>query len=556
MNSIWVNQVGYLPGSQKRAILNFDAGEFEVTDEDGKAVLSGHAEHFGTDEISGEDAYVAVFDELQTDGVYRVNAGGSSSVAFRISADVYDTLMKDLLKCFYYLRCGDALDPKYAGEYYHAPCHLSPAKVFGEDAPEVDVTGGWHDAGDFGRYSTAGAVAIAHLLYGVRFFDTLLKVGYDIPKVDMERGTLPDILAEVKVELDFLFKMQREDGGVWHKVTTLYHAEFIMPEDDHDDLYLFPVSSMATADIAAVFALAYTIYKDYDAAYADRLLEASLKAYTWLETHPEPLMFRNPPGNGTGEYSEDEDISNRFWAACSLHEATGEDKYLKDASEKYRSLADYDAHAARKGYQGNVFTCMGWAEVAGLGSMSLILKDDNNALTDSIRQSFISEADRLCANARKNGFNLCMAREDFIWGSNMELLKYMMILTIAGRLDRSDRYNDVIMSGIDYLLGMNSMDTSYVTGHGEHAYKNPHLRPTAVDGIEDPWPGLVSGGPNTGLQDARAKAVDPDSAPMKCYLDHEDCYSLNEITIYWNSPFVFVLASVLYLGAGRGNTLG
>lgn len=545
MNSIWVNQVGYLPDSRKRAILNYDASEYQVIDEKGQVVYSGKPVHFGTDDISGEDIYVAEFDDLKPEGTYRVCADGASSVSFVISPDVYDGLLKDLMKCFYYLRCGDALDPKYAGEYYHKPCHLTPATVYGEDTAPVDVTGGWHDAGDFGRYSTAGAVAVAHLLYGVRFFDPLLDIRYDIPEVPCESGTLPAILAEVRVELDFLCKMQREDGSVWHKVTTFRHAEFIMPEDDHDELFLFHVSSMATADIAAVFALASTVYRAYDSDYADRLMAAALKAYEWLKANPEPLLFYNAPGSGTGEYSEDEDISNRYWAACALYEATGDDKYLKDASALHGSLADYDAHAPRKGYQGDVFTCMGWAEVAGLGSMSLILKDGNDTLTDSVKHSFITEADRLCANAGGNGFNLCMKRADFIWGSNMELLKYMMILTVADRLEKSDRYSDVIRSGIDYLLGLNSMDTSYVTGHGEKAYKHPHLRPTAVDDIDDPWPGLVSGGPNTGLQDARAREVDPDSAPMKCYLDHEECYSLNEITIYWNSPFVFVLAGLL-----------
>lgn len=545
MNSIWVNQAGYLPGSRKRAVLNYNASGFQLTDVSGAVVYSRALKHFGTDDISGEDVYVAEFDDLKTEGTYRVTADGVSSVSFRISTDVYDGLMKDLMKCYYYLRCGDALDPEYAGEYYHGPCHLSPATVYGEDIPPVDVTGGWHDAGDYGRYSTVGAVAVAHLLYGVRFFDSILDIRFDIPQVTCESGTLPDILAEVKVELDFLRKMQREDGSVWHKVTTFRHAEFIMPEDDHDELFLFHVSSLATADIAAVFALASTVYRAYDAAYADSLMTASLKAYEWLKANPEPLLFYNAPGSGTGEYSEDEDISNRYWAACALYEATSDETYLKDASALYRSLADHDAHATRKGYQGDVFTCMGWAEVAGLGSLSLILKDDKNALTDSVKSSFMTEADRLCANAGKNGFNLCMTRADFIWGSNMELLKYMMVLTVADRLDSSDRYRDAIQSGIDYLLGINSMDISYVTGNGEKAYKHPHLRPTAVDDIDDPWPGLVSGGPNMGLQDARAKEVDPDSAPMKCYLDHEECYSLNEITIYWNSPFIFVLARML-----------
>ncbi len=89
------------------------------------------------------------------------------------------------------------------------------------------------------------------------------------------------------------------------------------------------------------------------------------------------------------------------------------------------------------------------------------------------------------------------------------------------------------------------MDISYVTGNGEKAFKNPHLRPTAVDNIEDPWPGLVSGGPNRGLQDEIAMTLPGGLAPMKSYIDHVQCYSLNEITIYWNSPLVFVLASMM-----------
>ncbi len=545
MNYIYINQTGFLPYQKKKAMLNFDAGEFSVVDENGQSVYTGKPVHFGTDEISGEDIYVAVFDDFKTEGTYTITADGISSDHFKIETGVYDDLLKDLMKCYYYLRCGDALDEKYAGVYYHEPCHLSKATVYGEETDPVDVTGGWHDAGDYGRYSSAGAVACAHLLYGVRFFPSLLDITYDIPRVECSKGAMPNILAEVKVELDFLLKMQRADGSVWHKVTTFRHAEFVMPEEDRDELFLFPVSSMATADVAAVFALASIVYANYDAHYSQTLMNASIKSYNWLKANPEPLYFFNAPGSNTGQYSEDEDISNRFWAACALYEATGDEMYLKDASTQYKALARYDASAEKKGYQGDVFTCMGWAEVAGLGSLSLILKNDNNSLTEEIRQSFKSEAERLCANAEKNGFGLCMAKEDFIWGSNMELLKYLMILTTAYGMDPQKKYWDVIVSGIDYLLGANTMNTGYVTGHGEHAYKRPHLRPTAVDYIEDPWPGLVSGGPNCGLHDARAKEVPADSAPMKCYYDHEDCYSLNEITIYWNSPFIFVLGGLM-----------
>lgn len=539
MKNVYVNQVGFLPGGKKKAVLNFKADTFRVCDKSGAEIYSGKAAHFGTDDISGEDTYVADFSSVTKNGTYFVEADGEKSVFFEIGEKAYDKLMKDMLKCYYYLRCGDALSKDYAGVYYHKPCHMSKAKIYGETG-EVDVTGGWHDAGDFGRYSTAGAVAVAHLLYGVRFFPDLLKEQFNIPK----EGNLPDFLSEVKVELDFLMKMQREDGGVFHKVTTWMHAPFVMPEEDKEELFVFAVSSIATADIAAVCALAYSIYKDYDKAYADKLMKASLKSYEWLKKNPDSLLFHNPNGSNTGQYDEAEDISNRYWAAASLYEVTGEEKYYKDVLWQKERLLEFDKEAVKKGYLGNVFTCMGWAEVAGLGSMSLILKNDKNDITEFVKKAFISEADRLIEVTKKNGFSLCMKAKDFIWGSNMELGKYLMILSVANRLTGNKEYLEAVGDGFDYLLGCNSMDVSYVTGNGEKAYKNPHLRPTAVDDIEQPWPGLVSGGPNVGLQDERARTLPKDLPPMKCYLDHVDCYSLNEITIYWNSPFIFSLAAL------------
>ena len=341
-------------------------------------------------------------------------------------------------------------------------------------------------------------------------------------------------------------KMQRENGSVWHKVTTFNHAPFVMPEDDKEELFLFAVSALATADIAAVFALAYTIYKDYDKAYADKLMEKSLLAYKWLKENPDELLFFNPEGSNTGQYDEAEDLSNRFWAACALYEATSDGKYYSDALELKAKVEEFDKNAQKKGYQGNVFTCLGWAEVAGLGSLSLLLKREDNALCTLARTSFLSEADRLVKVSGENGFGLCMLAKDFIWGSNMELLKYMMVLSVAYKLDSKDEYKKALEAGLDYVLGCNSMDVSYVTGNGEKAYMNPHLRPTAVDDIEQPWPGLVSGGPNVGLQDERAQSLRGQGLPpMKCYLDHIDCYSLNEITIYWNSPLVFALSGLL-----------
>ena len=96
---------------------------------------------------------------------------------------------------------------------------------------------------------------------------------------------------------------------------------------------------------------------------------------------------------------------------------------------------------------------------------------------------------------------------------------------------------------LHYLLGANALGISYVTGVGEFRCNYPHLRPAFADRIEECIPGMVAGGPNRHLSDPFAKQIIPEgTAPMKCYADDTASYSLNEITIYWNSPAVFVLA--------------
>lgn len=537
MKAIVLNQVGYSKNAKKKAVLNFKAETVNLVGNEGIVKLS--LKHFGTDEISGEDTYIADFSKVKEEGTYYVEADGVKSATFDISEKPYEKLMRDLLKCYYYLRCGCGLDQKFAGAYKHGKCHTKLAHVLGDESKVVDVTGGWHDAGDYGRYTTAGSVAVAHLLYAVKMNPDLLKVEFDIPK-----SNLPDLLEEVKVELEFLMKMQREDGAAWHKVTTMRHADFIMPEDDHGDLYLFAVSSIATADLAAVCALASTIYAKYDIAFSDILMSKANKAYKWLVENPDELLFRNPETSNTGEYDEAEDISNRFWAAAAMYDATKDEQFKKEMNKQKDRLIEFDKNLKGKPYYGSVFTCMGWAEVAGLGAISVLLADEDDDFTKKLKKDFVKEADRLVNNASKNGYGLCMEARDFIWGSNMELGKYLMILTIANRISEKKEYVDTIRAGFDYLLGCNAMDVSYVTQNGEKAYMNPHLRPTAVDNIELPWEGLVSGGPNRGLQDEKARELPKNTPPMKCYIDDIACYSLNEITIYWNSPFVFALASL------------
>ena len=524
---IFVDQAGYFPSGTKKAVIPFECDSFTVMDLNGNVRYSGDTLSVGTDDASGDNVYISDFSELTENGRYFVYAGGKTSSVFSIGNDVYDDVFDKVSKAFYYLRCGCGLDERYAGIWHHSKCHTALAKLWENKNVALDVSGGWHDAGDYGRYVTAGACAVAHLLYAYRFFPEVFeKQELDIP----EKG-MPDILLEVQYELEWLLKMQNSEGGVYHKATTALHASFVMPEDDTEEMFVFPVSSMAAADLAAVCALASNIYSAYDKAFSDKLLRAAEKSIDWLNRNPQFIGFTNPEGCKTGSYGERDDSSNRFWAYSEMYALSGEQKY----HDSLVSALDNDfSH-----------TEMGYGEVGGLGALAYIMcKQEKDAdLLKRLKNEFCSLAGELKKTADQCGYGVAMEKDDYCWGSNMILMKKAMIFAITDVLFGDHTCREYANSHIHCLLGANALGISYVTGIGEFRCNYPHLRPAFADGIEECIPGMVAGGPNNHLSDPFARKVIPDGTPpMKCYADDTASYSLNEITIYWNSPTVFVLA--------------
>lgn len=531
--AIYCNQAGYLPDGRKRAVMTA-GGRFAVVKEQGaskETVFEGIAEDRGEDRASGDHVYAADFSAVTRDGVYYVeNEAGDRSHRFRIGADVYRALQRDLTKALYYQRCGCGLEERYAGEYAHGRCHMEDAALWTDHSVMRSVQGGWHDAGDYGRYISPAAVAVGHLLYAFSLFPESFGESLNIP----ESGNgVPDVLNECRYELEWMLKMQDGAGGAYHKLTAIRHADFIMPEEDRDQFYLFPASSMATADYAASMALASRVYRAFDGDFADELCNAALRAWDWLEKNPQYVGFHNPEGCNTGEYDDDCDLDERLWAAAELLVTTGERKY----QEKLTQLLREDLTK----------TDFGWTDVSGFAALAVLTDPAHradDACAQELRAAVFAEADRLVRVAGESGYGVAMEPEDYVWGSNMVVLNRAMLLVLAAMTaEDGAAYEQAALAQLDYLLGVNAVDYSYVTGHGERAYRHPHNRPTECDGVELPMPGWVSGGPFKTPADAvgieRIKAGTP---PMKCYVDHAMCYSLNEITIYWNSPAVFVTA--------------
>lgn len=550
--AIMVNQVGYEAGDASKKAVASAPGGYVLKNAAGETVWRGEAGDAVRDPLCGETLYPLDFGSVRTAGEYRLeNESGERSDTFAIGRDVFLGVHNAMVKALYFQRCGCALEEKYAGPYTHAACHMAESRVYGEGERSLEARGGWHDAGDYGRYITPGAVTVGHLLYAYKLYPQSFRELLHIPE---SGNKVADVLNECRYELEWMLKMQREDGGVYHKLTAWQHAPFVMPEEDRDDFYAYPVSSLAVADFCACMALAARMYDSVDRMFAWRMEAAAKLSWQWLEKHPEPVLFVNPEGSNTGEYGDSTDADERLWAAAEM---------LLLAARRGKDRSGYMAALQRILATGLAVTDFGWTDVAGFAALAVLTDFRQTAgkeIWETFRGQVLREADRLTDMSTRNVFGMAMEAKDFCWGSSMVVTNRGILLALACEILRTeikdmsrdqareavarmDRYQEVIQAQIDYLLGKNITGYSFVTGFGDHAYRHPHLRTTAADGIDEPMAGWVSGGPNGKPGDELAiREIPAGTPPMKCYLDREECYSLNEMTIYWNSSAVFVTA--------------
>ena len=321
-----VNQVGYRTDALKKAVVRGQgaADEFELINAETKAVaykgkLSAAVENTTADETNR----IADFSEFNEPGKYYIKCGTlDDSYPFEISDNVYGKLLEDSVKMLYLQRCGSEIQD---AEFGHKACHTDMATIYGTDT-KIDVTGGWHDAGDYGRYTVAAAKAVADLLYA---YDANPDLFGDKSGIPESGNNVPDILDETRYELEWMLKMQASDGGVYHKVSCAVFPGYVMPTEETAPLLVTPVSSTATADFCASMAMASEFYKKYDKDFADKCLKAAEKSWAYLEAHPE-FNFKNPGEDiVTGEYGDVTDKDERYWAAAQMFRATGDEKYSK-----------------------------------------------------------------------------------------------------------------------------------------------------------------------------------------------------------------------------------
>ena len=528
LRDINVNQVGYLPNAEKIAVFRgkMKDKEFQVVNaETKKEVYKGKISKSFKNETSDETNWYGDFSKVTESGKYYVETKSlGKSYEFEIGNDIYSSASKDVLKMLYMQRCGTNLDAKYAGDFAHKACHTTKAKIYGTN-DYIDVSGGWHDAGDYGRYVVAGAKSVADLMLAYQFNSSAFGDDLGIP----ESGNgVPDILDEARYELNWMMKMQNQsNGGVYHKVTCADFPGTVMPENEKEQLIVCKVSDAATADFAASMALAYETYKNVDSAFAGKCLAASKKAWEYVGYRKQLVAFSNPTDIKTGEYGDGSLVDEMMWADAQLFKVTGDAKYLNHFKEIYNY-----------GYIG-----LGWADVGGYGQFAILSTDKSKIGEDfykSVKDAFEENAGFIIRDISSDGYKVSIG-EQYPWGSNMVVANNSMFLIMANKINADSKNIDNALNNINYIFGTNPMSTSYVTGIGDVSPKGTHHRPSQF--LKKSMKGMLVGGPDSALEDPYAKVVLRDTPPAKCYVDDEKSYSCNEITIYWNSPLIFALAN-------------
>ncbi|MCM1227818.1 MAG: glycoside hydrolase family 9 protein [Clostridium sp.] len=522
---IVTNQLGYKPDDRKIAVIrrNNDseqviANEFSVVNaETNKTVYTGELSAEQKNFSAGESDWLADFSSVTAIGKYYIKSSGlDDSYTFEISDDPYGNLLDDTVRMLYLQRCGTAIEDN---DFSHAACHTGKARVYGT-SQTIDVSGGWHDAGDYGRYVVPAAKTVADLLnaYGMNPYAFTDSVG--IP----ESGNgIPDVLDEVEYALEWMLKMQEPStGGVHHKVTCESFPGYVMPEKETDELIATPVSTTATADFCGAMAMAYEYYYDIDRAFANTCLSAAEKAWSFLEENPN-LIFKNPEDVTTGDYGDSSDKDERYWAAAQLYRATSENKYLT-------ALEDMTAR-----------TGMDWSTMGDYGNIAIVTMeniDKSLSVYNTAKSKITSQASTLAKRVDSSPYGSPVT--SYNWGSNMTIANAGVILAISADIMENEDYEIYAKEIINYLLGRNPNGECFVTGYGTVSPQQPHHRPSMAK--NKPMKGMLVGGVNSEKEDSAAKAYLSGVSPAKCYVDHWESYSTNEITTYWNSPLIYLLA--------------
>ena len=546
---IKINQVGYYPGAPKLAVITGEtnAKNFFITSTNLRdTFFRGELGPSRKSAYSTTTTRHADFSALTKDGSYVLLLPGvGHSYVFRIADDVQKETAVATLKGFYYQRISMPLEEKFAGKWHRSAGHPDDVVVVHSSAATekrpagtiIKSPGGWYDAGDYNKYIVNSGITMGTLLSAYEDFPAYFKsLSANIPE---SSDAVPDLLNEALYNLRWMLTMQDPfDGGVYHKCTNASFDGMVMPGVTKQPRYVVQKSTAATLDLTAVAAQAARVFKNFEKQLpklADSCLAAAQKAWQWAEKNSAVLYEQNElnkkfnPAITTGAYGDRSVKDEWLWAAAELFVTTKNQQYSVVVKERLKDPAALPS----------------WGNVGMMGYYSLIrfektlpalVKENVFAMKDSV----LAKANTFLAKAAENAFATVIGQSarDYNWGGTSNAANQSILLLQAYALTKKKAYVDGALSNLDYILGRNATGYSFITGAGSKSPMHPHHRPSEADGITEPVPGLLVGGPNIGMQDSCEYVF---KEVETAYVDHVCSYASNEIAINWQAPIVYLM---------------
>eukprot|EP00581_Thalassiosira_minuscula_P028458 CAMPEP_0183754816 /NCGR_PEP_ID=MMETSP0739-20130205/3731_1 /TAXON_ID=385413 /ORGANISM="Thalassiosira miniscula, Strain CCMP1093" /LENGTH=1540 /DNA_ID=CAMNT_0025991459 /DNA_START=38 /DNA_END=4660 /DNA_ORIENTATION=+ len=558
-DKVRVNQVGYLRFASKVGVVVDSSTtplEWQVQDAAGSVIVSGMTSVYGNDGASADHVHQADFSSLSDLGAYKLVVDGiGSSFEFHIAPSLYPNLPHEAMNYFYFHRMGMEIEGQHLIDDRYARAALHPADTNVPAYPgwcstcdDFDLFGSWADAGDFGVYTVNHAISAwtllnLHEMFPEAFVDGTL----NLPE---SANGFPDVLDEVDFGSRFIRGMLPSDGGLashkahnhaWSAFTITIEAE--NQENAAGTRSAMGSSTPATYAVARVNAQLARMWSanNGDPAHIATLWNAAKdawaradgtsKTYNAAEASPGPAM-------GGGDYPDGQTGDDRYAAACEM--------YLSAYALSDPDVVMYKAATTNSQYFGKMGQ-WDWATVTGAGTLSLHAVDNDLDPADQawIETNIVEFADKIKMAIDSEGYpsNLNYPSEfgQYPWGSNSFIMNRMIALAYAYEITSNADYHKYLLRSMDYIMGTNAMDISYVTGYGEKAETDTHDRWAWTIGQDGFWPkGWLSGGPNNelindyetpgGVAAAKSYAA-PGTAPH--------AWGSKENTVNWNAPLAW-----------------